>query len=89
MRFRTLYRGNLGTYTVGEGKTLSLEVSQSNPWVRLVPSEGNRNSYIIQAGWKPNDPEADGRVQSAKLIVSDNKETDRSIQSKEETSACR
>lgn len=65
--------GNLGTYTVGEGKTLSLEVSQSNPWVRLVPSEGNRNSYIIQAGWKPNDPEADGRVQSAKLIVSDNK----------------
>ncbi len=63
--------GALGTYTVGEGKTMALEVSESNPWIRLVRSEENRNSYIIQAGWKPNDPEADGREQSAKLIITD------------------
>ena len=63
--------GTLGTYTVGEGKTMALEVSESNPWIRLVRSEENRNSYIIQAGWKPNDPEADGREQSAKLIITD------------------
>lgn len=63
--------GTLGTYTVADGKTLKLEVSESNPWVRLVRSEENTNSYEIQAGWKPNDPEADGRVQSAKLIISD------------------
>ena len=63
--------GTLGTYTVGEGKTMALEVSESNPWIRLVRSDENRNSYIIQAGWKPNDPEADGREQSAKLIITD------------------
>lgn len=38
--------GTLGTYTVGEGKTMALEVSESNPWIRLVRSEENRNSYI-------------------------------------------
>lgn len=63
--------GTLGTYTVGEGKTLSVDVPQSNPWLRVVRSEENRNQYAIQAGWKPNDPEADGRVQAAKLIVTD------------------
>ncbi|MCZ8373727.1 hypothetical protein O6P32_13580, partial [Phocaeicola sp. KGMB11183] len=31
--------GTLGTYTVGEGKTMALEVSESNPWIRLVRSE--------------------------------------------------
>lgn len=69
--FGRYIEGNLGTYTVGEGKTLSLEVAQSNPWVRLVQSAENRNAYVIQAGWKPNDPEADGREQSAKLIITD------------------
>lgn len=69
--FARYIEGTLGTYTVGEGKTMTLEVSESNPWVRLVRSEENRNSYIIQAGWKPNDPEADGREQSAKLIITD------------------
>ncbi|MEJ8762886.1 hypothetical protein WKU26_05625 [Phocaeicola sp. HCN-40430] len=63
--------GTLGTYTVGEGKTLSVDVPQSNPWLRVVRSEENRNQYEIQAGWKPNDPEADGREQSAKLIITD------------------
>lgn len=63
--------GNLGTYTVGEGKTLSVEVAESNPWVGVVRSSENANSYVVQAGWRPNDPEADGRVQTAKLIVSD------------------
>ena len=69
--FGKYIEGNLGVYTVGEGKTLSLEVSEDNPWVRLVEVPENRNSYIIQAGWKPNDPEADGRIQSAKLVITD------------------
>ena len=63
--------GTLGTYTVGEGKTLSVDVSQSSPWIRLVQSAENSNEYSIQAGWRPNDPEADGRVQTATLIVTD------------------
>lgn len=71
--FGRYVEGNLGTYIVGEGKTLSLEVSQSNPWLRLVQSPENSNSYVVQAGWKPNDPEADGREQTAKLIVTDRK----------------
>lgn len=71
--FGRYIEGNLGIYTVGEGKNLSLEVDRANPWIRLVQSAENSNSYVIQAGWKPNDPEADGRVQSAKLIVSDRK----------------
>lgn len=69
--FERYIDGTLGTYTVGEGKTLSVDVPQSNPWIRVVQSVENRNEYVIQAGWKPNDPEADGRVQTAKLIVTD------------------
>lgn len=69
--FGRYIEGTIGTYTVGEGKTLSVDVPQSNPWIRLVQSAENRNEYTIQAGWKPNDPEADGRIQSAKLIVTD------------------
>lgn len=69
--FERYIDGTLGTYTVGEGKTLSVDVPQSNPWIRVVQSAENRNEYVIQAGWKPNDPEADGRVQTAKLIVTD------------------
>lgn len=69
--FERYIDSTLGTYTVGEGKTLSVDVPQSNPWIRVVQSAENRNEYVIQAGWKPNDPEADGRVQTAKLIVTD------------------
>lgn len=69
--FERYIDGTLGTYTVGEGKTLSVDVPQSNPWIRVVQSAENKNEYVIQAGWKPNDPEADGRVQTAKLIVTD------------------
>lgn len=69
--FECYIDGTLGTYTVGEGKTLSVDVPQSSPWIRLVQSAENSNEYTIQAGWRPNDPEADGRVQTATLIVTD------------------
>lgn len=28
-------------------------------------------AHRVIAGWKPNDPDADGRVQEARLLVSD------------------
>lgn len=38
-------------------------------WLRLMP-KGNR-VYEIQAGYKPNDPDADGRIQECTLTVTD------------------
>lgn len=37
------------------------------PWLKVYPEEGNR--YRVVAGWKPNDPDADGRTQEGKIII--------------------
>lgn len=62
--------GNLGTITVPEGKTVNVySTDGKRPWIRVVETE--ENTFRIDGGWKPNDPEADGRIQTAELVVSD------------------
>lgn len=63
--------GELGKITLPEGKTAVLEFAENEAtWMKL--EQVDENEYRILGGWKPNDPLADGRKQTAQLIISDN-----------------
>lgn len=63
--------GELGVITLPEGKTAVMEFAENEAeWIKLEPS--GDNVYRILGGWKPNDPRADGRKQTAQLVISDN-----------------
>ena len=60
----------LGRLTLPEGKELLVEFDNGeDPWIRLAASEENARTIRVVAGWKPNDPTADGRVQAATLVI--------------------
>lgn len=62
--------GELGRITLPEGKTATLEFADNEAkWMKL--DQVNENEYRILGGWKPNDPQADGRKQAAVLVVTD------------------
>lgn len=68
--FRKYIDGELARITLPEGKSLELRFNDGeDQWMKLA-DEGNR-TYRLLGGWKPNDPKADGREQTGKLIVSD------------------
>lgn len=68
--FETYVDGDLGVMTIPEGKSLAVRFDNPDaPWIRLDRLEGSNNSYRIQGGWRPNDPDSDGRIQSAYLII--------------------
>lgn len=63
--------GELGVLTLPEGKQIRVQVADGeSAWMKLAAADGN-GVYRILGGWKPNDPKADGRVQEAKLLISD------------------
>lgn len=63
--------GELGLITLPEGKKIELEIPQGEaPWMKIEVNE-ETGAHRVIAGWKPNDPDADGRVQEARLLVSD------------------
>lgn len=69
--------GTLGTMTLPEGMNVCLEFPEGEKeWARLVEISGN--IFRIEGGWRPNDPEADGRVQSVSVKVTsdDGKQTE-------------
>lgn len=62
--------GELAIITLPEGKNISLSFADDSPeWMKLE-EEGN-NRFRLLAGWKPNDPDADGRIQTAQITISD------------------
>lgn len=62
--------GELGVLTLPEGRTIRLDFPEGEKqWARVV--QLTDNSYRIDGGWKPNDPEADGRKQTVDIIISD------------------
>ena len=75
---RNTYIFDFGKYTDGEmgrlelpaGKKATLTFDQSeDKWAKIdMPAP---NTLRILAGWRPNDPKADGRKQSATLTISD------------------
>lgn len=63
--------GTLAEFTTENGFTLELETDGEGPeWAKLYPEE-QPNTYSLEGGWRPNDPEADGRVQTAQLFIKD------------------
>ena len=77
--FATYTDGELGTFVLPEGKILNVEIDGNEaPWMKVVAAETAR-TYRVLAGWKPNDPLADGRVQEARLVVSDTDGNNRDV----------
>ena len=37
--------------------------------MKIAPQEEGSNVYRVLAGWKPNDPTANGRVQEARIVI--------------------
>ena len=64
--------GELGTVTLPAGHRLYMEFPEGESvWAAAVPSETGENVYRILGGWRPNDPEADGREQTAYMVIAD------------------
>lgn len=60
--------GVLGELTLPEGREIRLTFAEGSPhWMRLDRVEGN--VYRLQGGWRPNDPEADGRIQEGTVEI--------------------
>ena len=64
--------GELARFTLTGGKQIQTE----GIWLKTVTDDSQPEQVRLLAGWKPNDPEADGRVQEGKLkILSESGET--------------
>lgn len=62
--------GEVAVITLSEGKNISLSFADDSPeWMKL--EENGNNRFRLLAGWKPNDPDADGRIQTAQITISD------------------
>ena len=67
--FGRYIEGELARITAPEGVELRVEfASGESHWMSLVPEEG---VYRLLGGWKPNDPQADGRMQEGFLVIAD------------------
>ena len=65
--FGRYIEGELARITAPEGVELRVEfASGESHWMSLVPEEG---VYRLLGGWKPNDPQADGRMQEGFLVI--------------------
>lgn len=61
--------GDLARITLPEGMTIRLEFAPGEArWMELVADEG---SWRLLGGWKPNDPQADGREQEGCFVIAD------------------
>lgn len=65
--FNKYIDGVLGTIKIPEGAELSVS---DNNWLRVIPKDNG--VYEVQAGYKPNDIHADGRLQECVLTVAHN-----------------
>ncbi len=61
----TYIDGELLEITVPEGWTYELE----GHWLRFNSAQLQEGRYVLEGGYKPNDPEADGRVQNGVLTL--------------------
>lgn len=67
--FNRYIDGELGMITLPEGREIRLEFAGDSPhWMKLDQNE--EGPWRLLGGWKPNDPEADGRVQEGKIVIS-------------------
>lgn len=63
--------GEIGRVTLPEGKKIEIEFDgDEDLWAKVTPVPDADNQYKVLAGWKPNDPKADGRVQQMYMVIS-------------------
>lgn len=75
--FGRYIEGELGRLILPSGKIATVETDNGQtPWIKLAENAG---SYRILGGWKPNDPEADGRMQEARLVITDSDGSNREV----------
>lgn len=58
--------GIIGYMNVPSGATVAIS---EQPWLRIAEESPNSGRYVLTAGYRPNDPQADGRIQEAVLTV--------------------
>ena len=62
--------GELAVLSVPDDKVIRLEFDDNSPeWMKL--EETADGTYRILGGWRPNDAEADGRIQEGRIVISD------------------
>lgn len=67
--FKDYFDGYIGYVVPVEGKVASLEFEEGED--RWLDMQNYSGMYTLLAGWKPNDPKADGREQKVKLVICD------------------
>lgn len=69
--FDTYADGTLAYLEMDRGYGLRLRLPEGeDPWVKLFPGDTD-SEFVLEGGWKPNDPLADGRVQQVELVIYD------------------
>ena len=69
-RFDHYIDNELATLTLPEEKEIFIEFDEDeDPWLKIASRLEDRNAYRVLAGWKPNDPTANGRVQEARIVI--------------------
>ena len=60
----------LGRLTLPDERELSVEFDAGEDhWLKVEPVEEGSRVWRVVGGWRPNDPTADGRQQSARLVI--------------------
>lgn len=66
--FGRYIEGEVSRITMTKALSIRLEFdADTDAWMKLQPDNGD---YRLLAGWKPNDPKADGRIQEATVVIS-------------------
>lgn len=68
--YGTYVDGVLGRILLPEGVSVSLDIPEgTDPWVRIAEDSLSSGWLVVEGGWRPNDPEADGREQVARIVL--------------------
>ena len=68
--FNRYIDNELGRFILPAGTELLVEfAADEDPWIKLMPLDGQNGVVRVVGGWRPNDPTANGRTQSATLVL--------------------
>lgn len=70
-RFGDYAEGDFGILEVPDGREVIVEVDSGEDQWMIAKNDGDSNRFRIVGGWRPNDPKADGREQSARIVIRD------------------
>lgn len=74
--FNEYVENELGVFELAEGKKIEAKFdNDEDSWIIIQPFADNNRKHKVIAGWRPNDPKADGREQSARIVISNNDDT--------------